>query len=83
MHAIYSRTMERAKTFADQWGIPNTYTDMASAIQDPEVDTVVIGLPNHMHHEAIMLAAEAKKAILCTKPLARTAQEAKEILECG
>ena len=54
---------------------------MAGAIQDPEVDIVVIGLPNHMHFEAVMLAVEAGKGILCTKPLARTAQEAKEMLE--
>jgi predicted dehydrogenase len=81
VHAVYSRTEERANTFAGQWGIPRTYTDMAAAISDPETDTVVIGLPNHMHHEAVMLAAAAGKAILCTKPLARTAKEAKEMLD--
>jgi predicted dehydrogenase len=81
VHAVYSRTEERANTFAGQWGIPRTYTDMAAAITDPETDTVVIGLPNHMHHEALMLAAAAGKAILCTKPLARTAKEAKEMLD--
>jgi predicted dehydrogenase len=47
----------------------------------PDVDTVVVGLPNHMHEAAIATAAEAGKAVLCTKPLARTAEEAKRILE--
>jgi predicted dehydrogenase len=81
VHAIYSRTQERSQTFADQWGIPNTYTDMASAIQDPETEVVVIGLPNHMHLDAVILAAEAGKGVLCTKPLARTAAEAKQMLD--
>ena len=81
VHAIYSRTEERAQTFAEQWGIPNTYTDMASAIRDPETSTVVIGLPNHMHLDAVLAAAEAGKAVLCTKPLGRNAEEAREMLE--
>lgn len=79
--AVYSRTEARANTFASEWNIPNTYTDMATAIRDPEVDTVVIGLPNDQHEEAVLLAAKAGKAVLCTKPLARTAAEAKRMLE--
>lgn len=78
--AVYSRTEARAQVFAKEWGIPNTYTDLAAAVQDPQVDTVVIGLPNHQHEEAVLLAAEAGKAVLCTKPLARTAAEAKRML---
>ena len=54
---------------------------MAEAINDPETDVVVIGLPNHLHEEAVRLAVEAGKAVLCTKPLARTAAEAKRILD--
>ena len=81
VHGIYSRTQERASTFADQWGIPRTFTDMESAIKDPETDIIVIGLPNHMHLDAVLLAAEAGKGILCTKPLARTAEEAKQMLD--
>ena len=81
VHAIYSRTDERAQTFAKEWGIPKTYTDMATAIRDPETDVVVIGLPNNQHEEAVLLAAESGKAVLCTKPLGRTAMEAKTMLD--
>jgi predicted dehydrogenase len=81
VHTVYSRTEARAQEFATQWGIPKWTTDMATAIQDPETSVVVIGLPNHLHKEAALLAAEAGKAVLCTKPLARTAAEAKEILD--
>ncbi len=78
---VYSRTEERAKAFAEEWGIPRYTTDMKAAINDPETDIVVIGLPNNLHLEAIRLTAEAGKAILCTKPLGRNATEAKEMLD--
>lgn len=79
--SVYSRTEARAQSFAQEWGIPNAYTDMTAAIRDPEVEVVVIGLPNHQHEEAVLLAAEAGKAVLCTKPLARTGAEAKRMLD--
>jgi len=81
VHCIYSRSEKRAKEFADQWNVPRWETDMKKAIEDNDTDVVVIGLPNNLHKEAIALAAAAGKAILCTKPLARNAAEAKEILE--
>lgn len=78
---VYSRSEDRAREFAQEWGILNWTTDMAAAINDPATDIVVIGLPNHLHEEAARLAAEAGKAVLCTKPLGRTAAEAKRILD--
>ena len=77
----YSRSEDRARAFAQEWDIPRWSTDMAEAINDPETDVVVIGLPNHLHEEAVRLCAEAGKAVLCTKPLARTGAEAKRILD--
>ncbi len=77
----YSRRAEQAQKFAAEFGIPRWTTDMAEAIRDPEVDTVVIGLPNYLHKQAALLAAEAGKAVLCTKPLATSADEALEMLE--
>jgi predicted dehydrogenase len=78
---VHGRDPERTRAFADKHGIPRWTTDMAEAIRDPGTDAVVIGLPNHLHKEAVALAAEAKKAVLCTKPLARNAAEARKILE--
>lgn len=77
---VYSRSKERAEQFASEWNIPRHTTSLEEAINDPETDVVVVGLPNNLHEKAILLAAQAKKAILCTKPLARTAAEAKRIL---
>src|SRR5690606_33636831 len=76
---VYSRTEERAKKFASDWNIPHWETDMEKAIQSPETDVVIIGLPNHLHLEAVRIAANAGKAILCTKPLGRNAREALEM----
>ena len=81
VRAVYSRNLDRAKAFAGEWNIDRAYDDMAAAINDPDTDVVVIGLPNHLHEDAVRLCAEAGKAVLCTKPLARTAAEAKRILD--
>ena len=78
---VYSRDEAKAKAFADKWQIPRWSTDMADAIRDAGTDVVIIGLPNHLHERAVRLCAEAGKAVLCTKPLARTAAEAKRILD--
>jgi predicted dehydrogenase len=81
VHVIYSRSAERAERAAAEWGVAKWTTDMAAAIEDPETDVVVVGLPNSLHREAVRLAAAAGKAVLCTKPLGRTAAEAKEMLD--
>jgi len=78
---VYSRQQSRADEFARQWGIAKATTDLKGAIQDPAIDTVVIGLPNFQHIECVELAAAAGKAILCTKPLGRNAKEAKHMLD--
>jgi predicted dehydrogenase len=77
---VYSRSEERARVFSGEYNIPKYTTNMLEAINDPDVDVVVVGLPNHLHRDAIFAAADAGKAVLCTKPLARNATEAWEIL---
>ncbi len=54
---------------------------MKEAVNHPDIDTVIVALPNFQHLEAVRMAAEAGKAILVTKPLGRNAAEAKEMLE--
>jgi predicted dehydrogenase len=78
---VSSRDEARGKAFCERWGVPESTTDMAAAVNHPEVDVVVIGLPNYVHADAVELAAKAGKAVLCTKPLGRTATEARAMLE--
>ncbi|MEA2676410.1 MAG: hypothetical protein QOJ81_551 [Chloroflexota bacterium] len=78
---VSSRDAARGAAFCERWGVPDSTTDMATAINHPDVDVVVIGLPNYVHQEAVEMVAAAGKAVLCTKPLGRTAAEAKQMLD--
>ena len=78
---VYSRDHERGRRFAQRWDVPRHVTDLATAVRDPSTDVVVIALPNHLHEQAVRAAAEAGKAVLCTKPLGRDMAEARRMLE--
>ncbi|MDN4076020.1 Gfo/Idh/MocA family protein [Fictibacillus terranigra] len=77
----YSRSEKRAKQFAEQWNIPNWTSNMEEAVKREDVQLVLIGLPNDVHLQATRTAANAKKNVVCTKPLGRNAAEAKEMLD--
>ncbi|MCL6538833.1 MAG: Gfo/Idh/MocA family oxidoreductase [Acidothermus sp.] len=78
---VYSRTGERARAFAERFGVANWTTDLTEATAHPDVDTVVVALPNDLHRDAVERAASSGKAVLVTKPLARNAAEAHQILD--
>lgn len=78
---VCAATMDEARKFAEEFNIPRWTDDLAKAVQDGEVDTVIIGIPNYLHKKAALLAAKAGKAVLCTKPLAMNGAEALEMLE--
>ena len=79
--SIYSRKAESTEKFAADYGVAHTTTEMEESISHPEVDTVCIALPNNLHEEAVALCCKHKKAVICTKPLGRNAEEAKRMLE--
>ena len=79
--SIYSRREESAKKFAEDYDVPHWTTDMEESISRPEVDVVCISLPNNLHEEAVHLCCKHNKAVICTKPLGRTAEEAKRMVE--
>jgi len=81
VHSVCALTDDEARTFADKWDIPNFTSDMEKAINDPDTDIVIVGIPNDLHEKAVRLAAGAGKAVLCTKPLGRNAKEAKSMLD--
>jgi len=80
VRVVYSRTAERGAAFSERWGIPEHTTDMEAAIRHADTDVVVVALPNQLHEQAVSAAAAAGKAVLCTKPLGRTAAEAARML---
>ncbi|HEY7968804.1 MAG TPA: Gfo/Idh/MocA family oxidoreductase, partial [Candidatus Limnocylindrales bacterium] len=81
VRVVFSKSAERGSAFSERWDIPEHTTDLRAAIEHADTDVVVVGLPNYLHEEAVSLAAAAGKAILCTKPLGRTADEARRMLE--
>ena len=81
--AVASRSAGRAAGFASQFGISRHYPDYASLIGDPDVDIVYVATHHPDHREWAVAAAEARKHVLCEKPLAVTADGAAEIIEAA
>ncbi len=79
--AIASRDLERAREAADELGIPKAHGSYEALLADPGIDAVYIPLPNHLHAEWTIKAAQAGKHILCEKPLAVTAADAERMIE--
>jgi predicted dehydrogenase len=74
-------TDETARTAKERFGFDEASSDWASVVTRPEIDVVDICTPNDSHAEIAIAAAKAGKHIICEKPLARTAAEAKTMLD--
>lgn len=74
--AIGSRSLGSAAAYAAALGIEKTYGSYGQLLHDPDIDAIYIPLPNHMHAEWAIAAAESGKHVLCEKPIALTSAEA-------
>ena len=79
--AIASRTHESAREAAKILKIPKAFGSYQDLLDDTSIDAVYIPLPNHMHVPWTIKALAANKHVLCEKPIALTATEAKELLK--
>jgi len=81
LKAACSRSEDKVKAFAEQWGYESYETDWKALIARDDIDAVDICTPNDLHAEIAIAAAEAGKMILCEKPLARTQEEAQTMVD--
>jgi D-xylose 1-dehydrogenase (NADP+, D-xylono-1,5-lactone-forming) len=85
--ALAGRTLWKARLMAGELGVPRAYGRLDEALTDPEIDAVYICLPHDLHAEWAIRSLRAGKAVLCEKPLAVTAEQARQVEEesasCG
>ncbi|MDF1514848.1 MAG: Gfo/Idh/MocA family oxidoreductase [Anaerolineae bacterium] len=81
--AISSRSQTTAEGYAAELGIGSAYGSYDAMLADSRVDAVINALPNSMHCEWTVKAAEAGKHILCEKPLAVTVDQAQIMLDAA
>jgi predicted dehydrogenase len=79
--AVTSATEAHAATFAARNGIPQWFTDFRKMYELRDLDLVVLGLPNDLHCEATLAAAQAGKHVVCEKPLCLNLAEADRMID--
>lgn len=76
---IASRSLEKAEAFAQEFGFQKAYGSYEELLADPEIEAVYNPLPNGLHPEWTIKAAEAGKHSLVEKPFAANVEEAQEV----
>ena len=79
LKAACARNQDELQKFADQWGYESTENDWRKLLERDDIDAVDICVPNNLHREIAIAAAEAGKMILCEKPLSMDAEEGEEM----
>ncbi len=81
--AVASRDAEKAAAFAAELGIPRSHGSYEALLADPAIDAIYVPLPNDMHAEWVIRAAEAGKHVLCEKPWAVDPAQAQAMFAAG
>lgn len=83
LYAIAGRSMDKAKAYQEEFGFEVAYDSYEALLADPKVEAVYIPLPNELHYEWSIKAMQAKKHVLCEKPLAPTPVQMQAMFECA
>ena len=75
------RSEEKVKKIKEEHNFKRYSTDYNNLLNDGEVDTIYVALPNHLHYEYTKQALEANKHVILEKPFTSTLEEAKELVE--
>jgi predicted dehydrogenase len=81
--AVASRAEERAQAFGQRFSIPHRYGDYGALGEDPDVDVVYVATPNARHEADVLALLGAGKHVLCEKPFALNAPQARRMAEAA
>ncbi|MEP6614369.1 MAG: Gfo/Idh/MocA family oxidoreductase [Mucilaginibacter sp.] len=79
--AIGSRSQETAEEFGDEFDIKYRHDSYEALVENSEVDVIYIATPHNLHHESTLLCLQHNKAVLCEKPFAMNARQAKAMID--
>ena len=81
LEAIAARNIENLKELQSKYNIKDIYTDIELCLENKEVDTIYVAVPNNLHYEVAKKALEAGKNVICEKPFTLKYDEAVELFE--
>lgn len=81
--AVYSRSLEQAQTFANDYLVEHLFTSLDAMAQSDAIDAVYIASPNSLHFPQTQLFLRHKKHVICEKPLASNLAEAEAAIACA
>ncbi len=79
--AVASASGKRAEAFAKEQGVPRGYDSYAELLSDASIDAVYVANTHNFHHETVLQALNADKAVLCEKPMAINAKQTREMID--
>jgi len=83
VYAVASRSQEKADAFGAEFGASKCYGSYEELANDPNVNVAYIGTPNNYHLSQTLLCLKAGKHVLCEKPFAVNAKEARVMIDCA
>ncbi|WP_321886483.1 Gfo/Idh/MocA family protein [Paraburkholderia bannensis] len=81
--AVASRNGDNARSFAAETGVERSFASYERMLEDPGIEAIYLPLPNSMHAEWAIKAANAGKHVMCEKPLAVSRSEAEKMFEAA
>lgn len=83
IYAVASRSQAKADAFGAEFGATKCYGSYEALVNDADVDVVYVATPHNFHKSHTLLSLNAGKPVLCEKPFAVNAGEAREMIACA
>lgn len=79
IYAVYSRSEEKAKAFAEKNNVKKYYSSLEDMLSDKNIDAVYVASPNSKHYEQAKMCLEAGKHVICEKPMVVTSEQLEDL----